>query len=78
MKLECVRTLFTAIECSETRELVEYLDNLKNYEKSGVPENAGTDTDDGFDLGRMRRLVDRLGNPQAKYKVCTHANLFYA
>uniref|UniRef100_A0A7C9EV38 Dihydrofolate synthase n=1 Tax=Opuntia streptacantha TaxID=393608 RepID=A0A7C9EV38_OPUST len=69
MKLECVRTLFTAIECSETRELVEYLDNLKNYEKSGVPENAGTDTDDGFDLGRMRRLVDRLGNPQAKYKV---------
>ncbi|KAL9240516.1 hypothetical protein vseg_014724 [Gypsophila vaccaria] len=56
-------------ECAQTSEVVEYLDNLKNYEKSGVPENAGTDTDDGFDLGRMRRLMDRLGNPQSKYKI---------
>ena len=72
MKLGCIRTLFTALGCSETTELVEYLDNLKNYEKLGVPENAGTDTDDGFDMGRMRRLMHRLGNPQAKYKVCNY------
>lgn len=69
LKLGSIRTLSTAFECPETRELVEYLNNLKNYEKSGVPENAGTDTDGGFDLSRMRRLMDRLGNPQSKYKV---------
>ncbi|KAK9724733.1 hypothetical protein RND81_05G095200 [Saponaria officinalis] len=69
LKLRCIRTFCTFSECEQTREVVEYLDNLKNYEKSGVPENAGTDTNDGFDLGRMRRLMDRLGNPQSKYKV---------
>ncbi|KAI3425439.1 Mur_ligase_M domain-containing protein [Psidium guajava] len=50
------------------RELVEYLDSLKNYEKSGVPKGAGTDSDDGFDLGRMRRLMGRLGNPDSRFK----------
>ncbi|XP_030536061.1 dihydrofolate synthetase isoform X2 [Rhodamnia argentea] len=52
----------------EMRELVEYLDSLKNYEKSGVPKGAGTDSDDGFDLGRMRRLMGRLGNPDSRFK----------
>ncbi|KAL2903513.1 Dihydrofolate synthetase [Bienertia sinuspersici] len=63
LKVGCIRTL-----CSKTQELVDYLDQLKNFEKSGVPENAGTETDDGFDLGRMKRLMDRLGNPQSNYK----------
>ncbi|XP_038905573.1 dihydrofolate synthetase [Benincasa hispida] len=49
-------------------EFMEYLDSLKNYEKLGVPKGAGTDSDDGFDLGRMRRLMERLGNPQSKFK----------
>lgn len=72
IKLGCIRTL-----CSKTQELVNYLDKLKNFEKSGVPKNAGTETDDGFDLGRMKRLMDRLGNPQSKYKVCSpYAYLF--
>lgn len=66
VKRESIRAL-----CSKTQELVNYLDALKNFEKSGVPENAGTETDDGFDLGRMKRLMDRLGNPQSKYKVCS-------
>ncbi|XP_021840202.1 dihydrofolate synthetase isoform X2 [Spinacia oleracea] len=66
--LGCVRTLCLDSTCSKTQEVVEYLDRLKNFEKSGVPENAGTETDDGFDLGRMKRLMDRLGNPQSKYK----------
>lgn len=48
---------------------MEYLDSLKNYEKSGVPKSAGTDSDEGFDLGRMRRLMALLGNPQSKFKV---------
>lgn len=52
-------------------EFVAYIDSLKNYEKLGVPKGAGTDTDDGFDLGRMRRLLGRLGNPQSKFKVRT-------
>lgn len=49
-------------------EFTNYLDNLKNYEKSGVPRGAGTDSKDGFDLGRMRRLMELLGNPQSKFK----------
>ncbi|KAJ9139793.1 hypothetical protein P3X46_030492 [Hevea brasiliensis] len=52
----------------ELKDFIDYLDSLKNYEKSGVPKDAGTDSDDGFDLGRMRRLMDRLGNPQSKFK----------
>jgi hypothetical protein len=43
---------------------MEYMDSLKNYEKVGVPKGAGTDSDDGFDLSRMRQLMVRLGNPQ--------------
>ncbi|GAB2293975.1 hypothetical protein Dimus_028189 [Dionaea muscipula] len=63
------RAMGTGSEPPEMRELIEYLENLKNYEKLGMPRNAGTDSDDGFDLGRMRRLMDSLGNPQSKYKV---------
>uniref|UniRef100_A0A2N9EAT3 Mur ligase central domain-containing protein n=1 Tax=Fagus sylvatica TaxID=28930 RepID=A0A2N9EAT3_FAGSY len=47
---------------------MEYMDSLKNYEKVGVPKGAGTDSDDGFDLSRMRRLMVRLGNPQSHFK----------
>lgn len=50
------------------RDFMEYMESLKNYEKSGVPKGAGTDSGEGFDLGRMRRLMDRLGNPQSKFK----------
>ncbi|RZC84897.1 hypothetical protein C5167_047682 [Papaver somniferum] len=52
----------------ELKEFTNYLDNLKNYERSGVPGGAGTDSDDGFDMGRMNRLMKCLGNPQSKFK----------
>ncbi|KAJ4705886.1 Folylpolyglutamate synthase [Melia azedarach] len=58
----------TYSEEPEMRHLTEYLDSLHNFEKSGVPKGAGTDSDDGFDLGRMNRLMDRLGNPHLKFK----------
>lgn len=51
------------------KEFLDYLDSLKNFEKSGVPRGAGTDSDEGFDLGRMRRLMERFGNPHTKFKV---------
>jgi len=51
------------------KEFLNYLDSLKNFEKSGVPRGAGTDSDEGFDLGRMRRLMERFGNPHNKFKV---------
>jgi hypothetical protein len=50
-------------------EFLEYMDRLRNYERSGVPRGAGTDSDDGFDLGRMRRLLRRLGDPHTHYPV---------
>ncbi|URE42167.1 Mur ligase middle domain [Musa troglodytarum] len=53
----------------ELGEFLDYMEKLKNYETVGVPQGAGTDTDDGFDLGRMRRLLQRLGNPHKQFKV---------
>ncbi|KAI5561909.1 hypothetical protein BDE02_15G018600 [Populus trichocarpa] len=67
--LTMARFLFSKYtEEPEPKEFIDYLDSLKNYEKLGVPKDAGTDSDDGLDLGRMRRLMDRLGNPQSKFK----------
>ncbi|KAH7682361.1 Dihydrofolate synthase protein [Dioscorea alata] len=56
---------------AEDRKLggfLDFMEKLRNYEKSGVPKGAGTDSDDGFDLGRMRRLLQRLGNPHSNFK----------
>ncbi|CAN6452641.1 unnamed protein product [Victoria cruziana] len=55
-------------EDSRLKEFMDYLESLKNYEKLGVPKGAGTDSDDGFDLGRMRRLLQSLGNPHLQIK----------
>lgn len=63
------RSFTTFMEDPELKEFIHYMDSLKNYEKSGIPKGAGTDSDEGFDLGRMRRLMDRLGNPQSRFKV---------
>ncbi|CAL5071874.1 unnamed protein product [Urochloa decumbens] len=48
-------------------DFFEYMERLRNYERSGVPRDAGTDSDDGFDLGRMRRLLRRLGDPHTHF-----------
>ncbi|XP_045789160.1 dihydrofolate synthetase [Trifolium pratense] len=67
-KVCSVRTMCSYREDLEMKDLLDYIDSLKNYEKSGVPTGAGTDSHDGFDLGRMRRLMDRFGNPHSKFK----------
>ncbi|KAL7214154.1 hypothetical protein ACSBR1_026553 [Camellia fascicularis] len=67
-KLRFYRCFSATSEDSELKDFMEYLDNLKNYEKSGVPKGAGTDSKYGFDLSRMRRLMVLLGNPQSKFK----------
>ncbi|KAL2316895.1 hypothetical protein Fmac_030771 [Flemingia macrophylla] len=77
MLLSCIRRGFarrvgflrTLSSQPEMKDFMDYLDSLKNYEKSGVPRGAGTDSDEGFDLARMRRLMDRFGNPQRNFKV---------
>ncbi|CAA0830861.1 Folylpolyglutamate synthetase family protein [Striga hermonthica] len=64
-----LRPFSTALSESEgLKEFTEYMDNLKNYERIGVPRGAGTDSGGGFDLGRMGRLLHCLGNPQTKFK----------
>ncbi|KAJ3701108.1 hypothetical protein LUZ61_004813 [Rhynchospora tenuis] len=55
-------------DMAEMPELMDYLERLKNYERIGVPRGAGTESDDGFDLGRMRRLLGRLGDPHTHFK----------
>lgn len=63
----CRRRLSSA--STEVPEMDAFMEKLKNYEKIGVPKGAGTDSRDGFDLGKMRRLLHNLGNPQSKFKV---------
>ncbi|KAK8537178.1 hypothetical protein V6N13_042124 [Hibiscus sabdariffa] len=67
-QLESKQWFSSCTEEPELKSFIQYIDSLKNYEKSGVPKDAGTDSDDGFDLGRMRRLMNRLGNPQSNFK----------
>ncbi|KAG9152176.1 hypothetical protein Leryth_026124 [Lithospermum erythrorhizon] len=55
-------------EDPQLNEMMEFLENLKNYEKVGVPKGAGTDSQVGFDLQRMKRLMHILGNPQSNFK----------
>ncbi|KAJ4950826.1 hypothetical protein NE237_027658 [Protea cynaroides] len=62
------RGFSTYSEDPELEEFLDYLDRLKNYEKSGIPKGAGTDSSHGFDLRRMNRLMERLGNPQSSFK----------
>lgn len=66
---QTISTLSEEEEEAEAKDFVDFIDNLKNYEKAGVPKGAGTDSEDGFDLGRMKRLMQLLGNPQCKFKV---------
>lgn len=61
----------------ELKDFMEYMDSLKNYEKSGVPKGAGTDSDEGFDLRRMRRLLELLDNPHSKFKVRNSESTFF-
>ncbi|XP_073002705.1 dihydrofolate synthetase isoform X1 [Typha latifolia] len=56
-------------EDKDLGEFLDYLDKMKNYERVDMPKGAGTDSDDGFDLGRMTRLLDRLNNPHTHFKV---------
>ncbi|KAG9448401.1 hypothetical protein H6P81_014529 [Aristolochia fimbriata] len=67
-RLALQRGLSTDSADPNLKQLLDYLENLKNHEKYGVPKGAGTDSDEGFDLGRMNRLMERLGNPQSKFK----------
>ncbi|TYH98102.1 hypothetical protein ES332_A12G286400v1 [Gossypium tomentosum] len=66
--LESKQWLSSFTEEPELEGFIQFIDSLINYEKSGVPKDAGTDSDDGFDLGRMKRLMTRLGNPLSKFK----------
>ncbi|KAE8736409.1 Folylpolyglutamate synthetase family protein isoform 2 [Hibiscus syriacus] len=68
VQFESKQWLSSYTQDPELNSFIQYIDSLKNYEKSGVPKDAGTDSDDGFDLGRMRRLMNRLGNPQSNFK----------
>lgn len=68
----------TLREDPELDEMMEFLDSLKNFEKAGVPKGAGTDSEDGFDLGRMRRLMELLGNPQSRFKVRFHFSILFS
>jgi len=44
------------------------LKSLVNHEKTGVPRGAGTDSDAGFDMGRMHRLLRDFGDPHMGYQ----------
>ena len=41
-----------------------YLEHLVDFERLGVPKDAGTNSAHGFDLTRMRILLEELGSPE--------------
>ena len=57
-------------------DVLQFLNSLKNYEKLGVPDGAGTDSNQGFELSRMHRLLSCLGNPLVHYPVRSHENKY--
>ncbi|OMO56400.1 Folylpolyglutamate synthetase [Corchorus olitorius] len=63
--LESKQWFSTCTEEPELKDFIQYIDALKNYEKSGVPKDAGTDSDDGPHILsiRERMSVGRLGQP---------------
>lgn len=46
----------------------DFLQSLINWEQVGIPSNAGTAQSSAFDLGRMHRLLHKLGNPHLQLK----------
>ncbi|KAL4858271.1 Dihydrofolate synthetase [Chlorella vulgaris] len=51
---------------------LDWLGRFTNYEQQGVPQAAGTNSDSGFDLGRMHRLLGDLGDPHHDWPVAAH------
>ncbi|URD80709.1 Mur ligase middle domain [Musa troglodytarum] len=49
-------------------EFLDCMERSKTHERVGVPRGPGTDSDDGFDLGWMKRSMDRLGDPHERCK----------
>ena len=43
------------------------LEGLVNWERKGIPKDAGTSRSNQFDLGRMCRLLDQFDNPQNQW-----------
>ncbi|ONK81208.1 uncharacterized protein A4U43_C01F26510 [Asparagus officinalis] len=62
------RSYSSVQEDNKISDLLDYMERLKNYEKLSVPRGAGTDSEDGFDLGRMRRFLEQLGNPHYHFQ----------
>ncbi|GFR41137.1 hypothetical protein Agub_g1786, partial [Astrephomene gubernaculifera] len=53
---------------ADSSQATDLLDDLVNYERSGIPAAAGTAASSRFDLGRMHRLLAALGNPHLGLK----------
>lgn len=51
------------------KEAERLLASFVDHEKQGVPKDAGTGASGAFDLGRMRRLLERLGSPERRWPV---------
>lgn len=47
----------------------EVLRQLVNYEQQGIPKDAGTQAHGHFDVGRMHRLLGRMGDPHKQWPV---------
>ncbi len=58
----------SACASSDSDTAANLLDDLVNYERSGIPPAAGTAGSLRFDLGRMHRLLAALGNPHLGVK----------
>ncbi|KAH7623643.1 hypothetical protein Ndes2526B_g00876 [Nannochloris sp. 'desiccata'] len=58
---------FPASTSRYSTSALDWLAAFNNYEQKGVPDAAGTDTADGFDLARVHKLMQALDSPHTAF-----------
>ncbi|KAK9035426.1 hypothetical protein V6N11_077466 [Hibiscus sabdariffa] len=55
-QLESKQWFSSYTEEPELKSFIQYIDSLKNFEKSDIPKDASNDSDDGFDLDPLQLI----------------------
>lgn len=55
-----------------TRRARAWLDDLLNYEREGVPRNAGTTAGSAWDISRVKHALEGIGAPHRQLRNVVH------
>jgi UDP-N-acetylmuramyl pentapeptide synthase len=57
---------------SHTRPARAWLDKLLNYEREGIPRNAGTSAGSAWDVSRVKHALEGIGAPHRQIRNVVH------